>query len=87
LISTPPPLAPAPEKPFRRRIAIPSLLAQKTRWIKTPKGKILELTMQVGHTPELEGRVLRWGSDVRVLEPKSLKDAIKRQARGIVDGW
>ena len=34
---------------------------QKTRWIQTPKGKVLELTMQVAHTPELEGRVLRWG--------------------------
>jgi len=60
---------------------------QKTRWIETPKGKVLELTMQVAHTPELEGRVLRWRSDVRVLEPKSLKDAINRQAREIVEGW
>ena len=60
---------------------------QKTRWIETRKGKVLELTMQVAHTPELEGRVLRWRSDVKVLEPKSLNDAINRQARAIVKGW
>jgi predicted DNA-binding transcriptional regulator YafY len=43
-----------------------------------------ELTMRVAITPELEREILRWGLDVEVLEPKSLKAMVLATARGIL---
>jgi predicted DNA-binding transcriptional regulator YafY len=43
-----------------------------------------ELTMRVAITPEFEREILRWGLDVEVLEPKSLKAMVLATARGIL---
>lgn len=41
--------------------------------------------MDVAVNPELEQRILGWGSEVQVLEPEGLRLAIRAQAQAILD--
>jgi predicted DNA-binding transcriptional regulator YafY len=43
-----------------------------------------ELTAEVAINPELEGHLLRWGTQIEILEPPRLKDTILQIARAIV---
>ena len=47
----------------------------------------LELTLQVGISPEIERWILGWGGHVEVLEPPSLRESIARTARQVADHY
>ena len=49
-----------------------------------PDGSIV-LTMKVAHTLDLECFILRWAGDVRVLEGKTLRQAIRKRALALAE--
>jgi proteasome accessory factor B len=51
-----------------------------------PDGTII-LSMQVAHTPQLEGWILHWGRLAKVLEPAAVREGVEQQARDILEAW
>lgn len=50
-----------------------------TQKVKDIKDGSLELTVQVSGEDEIMRWVLSWGKDAQVLQPKALKDRIKKE--------
>ena len=66
------------ERPLRER---PSFYQTAAR--PTPRG--LELTLRVRDIRDILGWVLSWGAGVRVLEPPALVEAVRAEARGMLE--
>ncbi len=77
--------SPAAERVRLRFDVFSARLIQERAWhasqhIETAPDGSLELSMQIGVSPEVERWVLGWGAHVEVLEPASLRASIARTA-------
>ena len=52
--------------------------------VKSVKGGAVIMTLRVAETAELVGWILSFGSNVRVLSPRSLRDRVHEEARKIL---
>ena len=82
--------SPAAERVRLRFDAFCARLIRERDWhasqqITTAADGSLELSMQIGVSPEVERWVLGWGAHVEVLEPASLRAAIARTAERVAE--
>ena len=50
-------------------------------------GEKVELSMQLGNLEEMKLLVLSWGRDARVIKPKKLRDAVKKEAAAVAQNY
>jgi predicted DNA-binding transcriptional regulator YafY len=67
-------------------------LIQERTWHRSEKLEMLPdgtvvLSMQVAHTPQLEGWILHWGRLAQVLGPAAVRKGVEKQAREILKRW
>ena len=58
-----------------------------TQKLRDLRGGGLELTLTLGALPEIERWVLTWGADAEVIQPKELRDRVKKTAAALVEKY